>query len=125
MSPETKVVLGGLTRTYPLVEYFASNNSYPDFSGIELANGATVEYLKKRIDKRKANYDSKGSGENVERVLQDAEYDIIDIHLYDDPENWPEYLSMLPEGLRHHGKAENEVRGPFWRICAFIAPTPS
>ena len=98
LSPETKVVLGGLTRTYPILKYFASNNSYPDFSGIELANGATVEYLKNRIDKLKANYDSKGIGENVERVLQDAEYDIIDIHLYDDPENWPEYLSVLPEG---------------------------
>ncbi|MFP4443414.1 MAG: hypothetical protein ACLFST_09855 [Spirochaetia bacterium] len=98
LSPDTKVVLGGLTRTYPIMEYFASNNSYPDFSGIELANGATVEHLKKRIDKLKANYDSKLIKENVERVLQDVEYNIIDIHLYDDPENWPKYLSVLPEG---------------------------
>ena len=96
-SPDTEVVLGGLTRTYPIMEYFTANNSYPDFSGLSLANGATIEYLEGRIDKIKADYDSKGIKENIEFVFQNAEYDILDIHLYDDPENWPEYLSVLPD----------------------------
>ncbi len=97
LSPNTEVVLGGLTRTYPIVEYFAAKGAYPDFSGITLDNGITVEYLNSRIDKIKEDYDSNGIKQNVEYVFQNAGYDIIDIHLYDDPENWPEYLSVLPD----------------------------
>ncbi|MBI9107581.1 MAG: cellulase family glycosylhydrolase [Spirochaetales bacterium] len=98
LSPDTKVVLGGLTREYPIVEYFARNGSYPDFSGISLANGATVEDLEKKVDKIKTDYESKGIKQNIEYVFQNAKYDILDIHLYDDPENWPEYLTVIPDG---------------------------
>jgi len=97
LSPDTEVVLGGLTRTYPIVEYLVENNSYPDFSGIKLANGATVEYLERRIDKMKTDYDINNIKQNIEYVFDHADYDIIDIHLYDDPENWSEYLSILPD----------------------------
>ena len=96
-SPDTKVVLGGLTRAYPIVEYFVNDNSYPDFSGIDPANGATVEDLENRVDKLASDYNEKGIKNNIERVFLEADYDIIDIHLYDDPENWPEYLSVLPD----------------------------
>jgi hypothetical protein len=96
VSPDTEVVLGGLTRTYPIAEYYAEDGSYPDLTGIRLANGATEEYLKNHIDKIKADYNSRGSKQNIEWVFQNANYDIIDIHLYDDPENWPEYLTVLP-----------------------------
>lgn len=97
LSPETEVVLGGLTRTYPIVEYFVENGTYPDFSGLTLAGGATVDYLEGRVDKIKTQYDEKGIKQNVEYVLEHAKYDILDIHLYDDPENWPEYLTVLPD----------------------------
>jgi hypothetical protein len=40
---------------------------------------------------------SKGKKQNIDYVFANADYDILDIHLYDDPENWPEYLSVLPE----------------------------
>jgi len=98
LSPDTQVVLGGLTRTSPIVEYYANKGNYPDFSGIELANGATEEYLKNQVDKIKTEYKSSGIKQNIDYVFGHAEYDIIDIHLYDDPENWAEYLSVLPEG---------------------------
>ncbi len=97
LSPETEVVLGGLTRTYPMVEYFVKNGAYPDFSGITLANGATIEYLEERIDKLKTDYDNNGIQQNIEYVFENADYEILDIHLYDDPENWPEYLTVLPD----------------------------
>jgi len=97
LSPDTKVVLGGLTRTYPIVEYFVQNGNYPDFTGIKLANGATIKYLETRIDKIKIAYDSKGIKQNIEYVFEHADYDILDIHLYDDPTNWPEYLTVLPD----------------------------
>lgn len=98
LSPETKVVLGGLTKAFPLVEYFVKNGTYPDFSGISLAQGITVEDLQNRLDTIKADYDRKGIKQNIDYVFQQARYDMIDMHLYDDPENWPEYLTMLPAG---------------------------
>ena len=98
LSPDTKVVLGGLTRTLPIVEYFLKKGNYPDFSGISLAIGVTEEDLKGKVDKIKTNYDSKGIKNNIDYVFQNARYDMIDIHLYDDPKNWPEYLSVLPTG---------------------------
>ncbi|MBI9109373.1 MAG: hypothetical protein JEZ04_21690 [Spirochaetales bacterium] len=98
LSPDTEVVLGGLTRTYPIAEYYSEEGSYPDFTGIRLSNGVTVENLKVKIDKIKEDYNSSGSKQNIEWVFQNANYDIIDIHLYDDPENWPEYLTVIPKG---------------------------
>ncbi len=97
LSPETQVVLGGLTRTYPMMEAFVQEGRYPDFSGLELAKGATEEYLRGRIDKIAGDYKARDVKGNVEYVLKNARYDMIDIHLYDDPENWSEYLSVLPE----------------------------
>ena len=97
LSPGTRVVLGGLTRTYPLMEAFVRKGRYPDFSGIELAKGATPEYLRTRIDKLARVYEEYHTKKNIEYVLEHARYDMIDIHLYDDPENWAAYLSVLPE----------------------------
>ena len=96
LSPETKVVLGGITRTFPIVEYFANESNYPDFSGLELANGVTNEYLINKVDNIKIDYDTEGIRQNIDYVFEEARYDMIDIHLYDDPENWQEYLSVLP-----------------------------
>ena len=96
ISPDTDVVLGGITRTCPIVEYFVNNGAYPDFSGIQPALFVTVDQLNAKVDRIKADYDSKGIKQNIDNVLANANYDILDIHLYDDPENWPEYLSVLP-----------------------------
>lgn len=97
LCPDTKVVLGGLTRIYPIVEYFVQNGSYPSFTGIKLANGATIKHLESKIDKIKIVYDSKEIKQNIEYVFEHANYDILDIHLYDDPANWLEYLTVLPD----------------------------
>lgn len=96
LSPDTQVVLGGLTRTFPMVEYFVEKGNYPDFSGIDLAFFMTEDLLKARIDKIKTEYDEKKIEQNIDYVFENARYDMIDIHLYDDSENWPEYLSVLP-----------------------------
>ncbi len=96
-SPRTRVVLGGLTRTYPLAEYFLKRGAYPDLSGLTLARGFSETYLKERMDRSGADYEARGIKGNVEYILENARYDILDIHLYDDPENWPAYLSVLPK----------------------------
>ena len=95
-SPDIDVVLGGLTRTMPIVEYFLKNGRYPDFSGISLVRGVTGQDLRDKMDTIKADYDAKGIEQHIAYVFQHAHYDMIDIHLYDDPENWPAYLSVLP-----------------------------
>ncbi|MBN2626215.1 MAG: beta-galactosidase [Spirochaetales bacterium] len=97
LSPGTKVVLGGITRTWPIAEMFLRDGSYSDFSGIELAVGATEEYLRRRIDKLVTAYVDNHIVDNIDYVLANARYDMIDIHLYDDPENWAGYLSFLPK----------------------------
>lgn len=96
-SPETQVVLGGLTRAYPMMEYFVKNGAYPDFSGITLSRGVSMEDLEARVDRLQAEYEQNGIQQNIEYVLANASYDILDIHLYDDPENWSEYLSVMPD----------------------------
>ncbi len=35
--------------------------------------------------------------EKVLFVFNNAKYDIIDIHLYDDAENWHKYIDLLPK----------------------------
>ncbi len=99
ISPDTQVVLGGLTVTWPIMEYFARKGLYPDLSGLDLARGTTEEYLKNWIDRNWKEYEEKDIKEKVEWVLRHAQYDVLDIHLYDDPENWPEYLSVLPKNI--------------------------
>ncbi len=95
-SPDTQVVLGGLTKVYPMMEYFAQDGRYPDLSGLKLATGITEDFLKSKIDKIREEYKEKEIKQKVEWVLRHAHYDVLDVHLYDDPENWPEYLSVLP-----------------------------
>ena len=98
LSPDTEVVLGGLTRTCPIAEYLSRYGNYPDLSGMELAGGATEQHLMTRIDRIAEDYEADGIRRNIDYVFQHARYDMIDIHLYDDPENWSEYLSVLPKG---------------------------
>lgn len=96
-SPNTKVVLGGLTSTYPLVEFFTGKGSCPDFSGLRLARGVTIDKLNSKLARSKLEYDSKGIRQNIDYVFEHAQYDMLDIHLYDDAENWPSYVSVLPK----------------------------
>jgi len=97
LSPETNVVLGGLTRTFPIVEYYLNEGLYPDLSEIDLKKSVTIEDMNSRLDRLKTNYDSKNIKQNIDYVFENARYDMIDIHLYDDPENWADYLSVLPK----------------------------
>ena len=96
LSPGTEVVLGGLTRLYPMMEAFVNRGRYPDFSGIDLSHGATRGYLEGRIDRMADEYRSLDIQRNIDYVFANARYDMLDIHLYDDPENWSAYLSVLP-----------------------------
>ncbi|MBN2143826.1 MAG: cellulase family glycosylhydrolase [Candidatus Aureabacteria bacterium] len=89
ISPKIKVILGGLTRLYP-VYMSRCVNKYPlSFKEMSLKPGidlyercdriCTKQFLKTR----------------VEYVLKNAKYDMIDLHLYDDAENWKFYVKTI------------------------------
>lgn len=97
ISPHTQVVLGGITRLYPMNEVFLQKGKKPDFSALELKKGINEEYLFEKLTKSSSNYEEKKIKDNILYVLEHAHYDLIDIHLYDDAENWASYLSVLPK----------------------------
>lgn len=94
VSPKTKVVLGGITRAYPIKEVYCNRGEKLDFSGIEFRDGYTAEKILTKIEK---DYCDSGVKERVLYALKNAKYDILDVHLYDDPANWQEYLELLPK----------------------------
>ncbi|MCD4760224.1 beta-galactosidase [archaeon] len=93
-SPETDVVLGGITRAYPMVEFYCNQGNDFDFSDIEFDNGYSKEKIILKVETDYCDSDYK---EKVLYVFENAKYDMIDIHLYDDPLNWESYVDNLPK----------------------------
>lgn len=92
-SPSTEVVLGGFT-TISLRFLAACNgyvSSFYDDDGIYYdsiffisnCNTPSIQNIKNRIDS----------------VLQFAQYDLLDLHLYDDVEQWDEYYLNFSESI--------------------------
>lgn len=98
-SPQTQVVLGGLTRLYPLIEKFGDATDTLDFSPLQLSRGWSRDSLIKRIEKDRAAYENMQIQQNIMYVFEHATYDVLDVHLYDDAENWEAYLSVLPKDV--------------------------
>lgn len=95
-SPGTTVVLGGITKAYPLIELYCEGGAKPDFSDMRFAEGYDERSLLKRIDDELCG---SGISADVRMVFREARYDMIDIHLYDDPLNWKAYLDVLPDNV--------------------------
>ncbi|MDY0287988.1 MAG: cellulase family glycosylhydrolase [Sphaerochaeta sp.] len=95
-APQTEVVLGGLTRLYSLMELGEPNL---DLDRIQLARNWTQERLMQRMARDREEYMRVETKAHVEYVLEHASYDVLDVHLYDDAENWPAYLALLPKGV--------------------------
>lgn len=90
-SPTTRVVLGSMT--YALFA-LRLHTEQPDRYVFPLESAyragqsrSTVEAYIQKCLARLPEYEAR-----VGQVLADARYDAIDIHLYDDPENWAAYL---------------------------------
>ena len=92
-SPQTQVVLGGITRAYPMIELYCNQNEDLDFSDLEFSSGYSEEKLLKRVEQEIC---PSNMSENVLYVFRNAKYEMIDIQLYDDPLNWPDYIKILP-----------------------------
>lgn len=97
-SPQTQFVLGGLTRSAVLYEELCLNETKLDFSKLELLENKTSDemfsFMKKRMcEKSRDKYEIAYRATNF--VLEKARYDLVDLHLYDDAENWQVYVERL------------------------------
>ena len=85
-SPQTEFVLGGFTTIS--LRYLAGCNGLIDEFYDDEGNFYTREFL----DEDCTHPDILKVVDRIDYVLQNASYDLVDIHLYDDAENWNVYF---------------------------------
>lgn len=90
VSPGTEVVIGAMTknpfRYAALCEYNLLDEAYLN-DGTKVTGSQLQQFC--------SDVDNKEKFERVKYVLDNAKYDYLDIHLYDDPEYWAEYVRAL------------------------------
>lgn len=90
ISPETPVVLGGLTAAYPLYITVCEDDLQLSFDMLELKDGSNLnENIQQQICSRSDLVS------RVEYVLEHADYDLVDLHLYDVSEYWPLFVDVV------------------------------
>jgi hypothetical protein len=84
VSPQTRVVLGGLSTSQLRRLAFCDGlvEEYKTIDG-ELVSAADSSYC--------VSEDYKFFRQRFEYVIENARYDLVDFHFYDDVENWPMY----------------------------------
>lgn len=105
-SPKTKVVLGGISigQLRGLAACEGSVDSIFDDEG--------NVYTKKDLLKYCQSNKSSELKQRVDYGLKMAKYDIIDIHLYDDPENWHIYYNIIKAKSPERPIIVSEFGGP-------------
>lgn len=88
-SPNTKLVLGGFTTIS--LRFMAGCNGLLDEFYDDEGNLYNREFLNKNCNKTEYQFIKN----RIDYVLQNALYDIVDIHLYDDAENWSIYFRNI------------------------------
>lgn len=106
ISPETTVVLGGLTAAYSVYVTACKNGETLSFEALDLKNGADISADIERIVCSRDDLE-----ERVRYVIGEARYDMVDLHLYDDSENWPLYTDTLRQ-LTDKPLVVSEFGGP-------------
>ncbi len=92
-SPSTTVVLGGFTTIS--LRYLAACNGYVSSFYDGEGNFYDAQYLAEACQSQQL-YDSK---QRIDSVLKYAKYDMLDIHLYDDVEQWDEYYANFTDTI--------------------------
>lgn len=92
-APGTRLVLGGITKAYSLYVLLCKEDADLGPGNVALQKHRSAKMWRSE-HKRKC---SRGAplAERVEYVFANARYDCIDVHLYDDCENWPRYIDVL------------------------------
>lgn len=89
-SPDLPVVLGGLTISYPLYLAYCQQNQPLDFSSLQLKKNTDLNNVIESKICTQTNLEYR-----VTYVLQNAQYDLLDLHLYDFSENWSLFTNIL------------------------------
>ncbi|NPA35590.1 MAG: T9SS type A sorting domain-containing protein [Chlorobi bacterium] len=90
-SPSTKVVLGGFTTIS--LRFLAGCNGYVD----SFYDGEGAFYDSDYLEANCSSDDFTDAKNRIDSVLKDACYDMLDIHLYDDVEQWDEYYQCFAD----------------------------
>jgi hypothetical protein len=88
-SPATKVVLGGFTTMS--LRVLAGCNGKLDLIEDDEGN----QYDRKKLDQLRTSEMFAAGKNRVDTVMAKAQYDLVDIHLYDDAENWSVYVEQI------------------------------
>ena len=91
VSPDTQVVLGGFSigALHVIAASRGRVERFHDAEGKQVS-GAALERL--------LDSDEVTQGlQRIRDVVQHARYDLVDLHLYDDVENWPTYVELMRE----------------------------
>ena len=83
----------GLDRDFDYIDGYIENGKMYNCDGTGVKT--TEEKLRKYVE------------EKIDPVLKNAKYDMLDLHFYDDSDNWDEYESAWRKHLKKLGKDEN------------------
>jgi hypothetical protein len=105
-APETKFVLGGFSAgsLRALAAIQGRINYYHDEQGRRIEGEA--------LENARQSLRATSLRERVEFVLANASYDVVDLHLYDDVENWATYVAMIKELAPGKPIVVSEFGGP-------------
>ena len=90
-SPATKVVLGGFTT---ISARFLTACATADFP-FSFYNDEGDLFDKQNLPQLCQTAEFAAANERIEQVMQQAQYDELDLHLYDDAEQWPLYVQHM------------------------------
>jgi hypothetical protein len=95
LSPTTAVVLGGVTPTLAACILFYRDGRDMFLPGQDvLEKNVTPQGIRSSQNRELDGFLKKGIEKRVSSVFQNAKYDMIDVHLYDWPENWSAILDF-------------------------------
>ena len=90
-SPDTEVVLGGISKLYP-IGVLANMGASLTFDQLAIIDLVAVNEYVSGLASRKDTVIPR-----VEYVLENATYDAVDLYMYDDFENWGKYTYALQQ----------------------------
>ena len=93
-SPQTKLVLGGFTTIS--LRFLAGCGGQIDSFYNDEGNLIDQDFLDANCSSPEFQY----VVEKINTILKNAQYDEIDIHLYDDAENWPVFFDVINTMVR-------------------------
>jgi hypothetical protein len=112
-NPEIKVVLGGFS--IGALRIIAASQGLIQHYRDEQGELVTQEKIQQLLNSSEA----KTFFERIHYVLDNAHYDALDIHLYDDYENWPHYLSAINALKPNKNVVVSEFGGPNTRWSTY------